>query len=73
MPAPRPTALNPSAPTIAAPAAIFFRYIANSLPQPYEFATLASLNSCPRSVIWAIHDETVDHAPTSALPKRPPA
>jgi hypothetical protein len=33
MPAPRPTALNPSAPTIAAPAAIFFRYIAK-LPSP---------------------------------------
>ena len=33
MPAPRPTALKPSAPTIAAPAAIFFKYIAK-LPSP---------------------------------------
>ena len=52
-PHPRPTAVNPSAPTIAAPAAIFFRYIPTlPSPTPYEFATLVSLNSCPRSAIW---------------------
>jgi hypothetical protein len=53
MPAPRPTALNPSAPTIAAPAAIFFRNIAKlPSPTPMRLATLGGLNSCPRSAIW---------------------
>jgi len=50
MPAHRPTALNPSAESIAAPAAIFFTYIAKlRSPTPYEIATLGGLNSCPRS------------------------
>ena len=80
MPAPRPTALNPSAPTVAAPAAIFVRNIAKTpFANPQRCATLGSLNSCPtvRDLVrsttkrWVTHPHP--HCPNAAPTRRRPS
>ena len=80
VPAPRPTALNPSAPTVAAPTAIFVRNIAKTpFANPQRCATLGSLNSCPtvRDLVrsttkrWITHPHP--HCPNAAPTRRRPS
>jgi hypothetical protein len=63
--------VNPSTPANAAPAAIFFRYMPNSLiPNLYELQRgLASIHAHRRR-FGALHDRGVDGAATGSLPTR---